>query len=327
MSRAFTSRVAAAAILSTGLAACASTPAPVDPEQQALIELESAMVEAMKPASPEEVAAANRADPLTSANFWAKEHQKDAENLDTALQFGTALRAIGSHERVIEVASKVLIVHPKSTELIMLLGRSMISMGNYNGGATAFYKVASIDPSRADAYAALGTALDRMDRHQDAQASYKQALVLQPDRTSTLANLGLSYALSGDLDAAEQSLREAAAQPNANTQVTENLALVLGLQGKIGEFETISGKTAPKRIVEDNAKMLREMISPGRSWESLTQTANNKAATGDTAQMPAPQPSIEEEVPAASTTTPVEEDGMALLGEQETSSTGLRLRR
>lgn len=325
MSRAFTSRVAAAALLSTGLAACAT--APVDQEQQALVELEAAMLEATKPASPEEVAAANRSDPLTRANFWAKEHQKNAENLDTALQFGSALRAIGSHERVIEVTSKVLVMHPESTDLLMLLGRSMISNGNFNGGASAFYKAASLDPSRADAYAALGTALDRLDRHQDAQASYKQALVLQPGRTSTLTNLGLSYALSGDLDAAEHSLRQAAAQPNANTQVTENLALVLGLQGKIGEFEAVSGKTAPKRIVEDNAEMLREMISPGRSWESLTQTANNETATDSAAQMPAPQPSTEEEVPTASTTTPVEEDEMALLGEQDTSSTGLRLRR
>ncbi|MGH1421375.1 MAG: hypothetical protein ACRBEQ_06125 [Hyphomonas sp.] len=332
MPRAFTSRVAAAALLSTGLAACATAPAPVDAEQQALADLEAAMEEAMKPASPEEVAAANRSDPLTRANFWAKEHQKDAENLDTALQFGSALRAIGSHERVIEVTSKVLIVHPESTDLLMLLGRSMISMGNFNGGASAFYKVAGLDPTRADAYAALGTALDRLDRHEDAQASYKQALVLQPGRTSTLTNLGLSYALSGNLTAAEQSLREAAAQPNADTRVTENLALVLGLQGKIDEFESVSGKTAPKSIVEDNAEMLREMISPGRTWESLTQSADNTATTQP--EMPrnevaasASQPSAQEEVPTASTTTPVEEDDMSLIGEQKTSATGLRLRR
>lgn len=328
MSRAFTSRVAVAAILATGLAACATTPS-VDPEQQAYAELEAAVAEATKPATAEEIAAANRADPLTRANFWAKEHQKNAEDLDTALQFGEALRAIGSHERAIEVASKVLIVHPDSTDLLMLMGRSSMSQGNFNNGASAFYKVATLDPSRADAYAALGTALDRLDRHEDAQASYKQALVLQPGRTSTLANLGLSYALSGDLALAEQSLREAAARPNADTRVTENLALVLGLQGKIDEFEAVSGKTAPQRIVQENAAMLREMINPGRTWESLTQTASADTSTSDVLTEPTPQESVasETEIPSASTSTPVEEEDVSLLGDQPTSPTGLRLRR
>lgn len=327
MSRAFTSRVAAAALLSTGLVACATT--PVDPQEQALVDLEEALTEAAKPATPEEVAAANRADPLTKANFWAKEHDKDAENLNTALQFGTALRAIGSHDRIIEMVSKVIIVHPNNTELLMLLGRSMLSQGSYEAGAAALYKVAVLDPSRADAYAALGTALDRLDRHEDAQASYRQALVLQPNRTSTLTNLGLSFALSGDLASAEDNLRKAAAQPDAGIRVTENLALILGLQGKIDEFEVISGKAAPKRIVQENAEMLREMVNPGHSWESLTQTAGTatNAPTQENATVPVSQPSPDEVIPSASATTPVGEEDITLIGTPDTPPAGLRLRR
>ena len=52
-------------------------------------------------------------------------------------------------------------------------------------------------------------------------------------------------------------------------RVTENLALILGLQGKYDEMAAVSGSHVPENIVEQNTKLLQEMIQPVRSWEAL----------------------------------------------------------
>lgn len=311
MSKAITSPVLAAAVLTLSLAGCATTD-PAASQQAELETLEAQMAEALKPASPEEIAAANRADPLTRANFWSKEYQKDPSNVETALVFGESLRAIGSNERVIEMVSQTLTIAPENPDLLMLLGRAFLAEKNYDGAAQAFYKAAALDPSQSAAYASLGLALDHQGRHQNAQAAYKQALTLSPNRTSTLTNYGLSLALSGDLPGAEALLRQAAAQPGADARVTENLALIVGLQGRIDEFESISGMRAPDDIVKNNAEALRQLVRPTRSWDDLQnaeQATLQKVAAAD----PLPLPEDAEPVTAAAS-EPVDAEALPLEG-------------
>lgn len=313
MSRAKTSLAA----LAIALSACASAP---DPQEQAAADLAQAMEDATKPAPQEEIDAANRADPLTKANFWAKEHAKDPENLDVALTFAAALRGIGSNERAIEVMSQVLVVHPGDPDLLMALGRALSAAGNTLAAARAFEQATHTAPERPETWAALGITFDKMEQHLDAQNAYEKALAIQPGRTSTLANYGLSLALIGDLSGAEAKLRAAAANPDADLRVTENLALILGLQGKYDEMAALSAQHAPNAVAEQNAKMIQDMIQPVRSWEAL--------AEPDT---PAPALPASAEKAKASTSTPVGDEPMGLISQPEAAapapSTGLRLRR
>ncbi|MAN46716.1 MAG: hypothetical protein GYB49_12865 [Alphaproteobacteria bacterium] len=308
MSRAKTSLAALAVVLS----ACATSP---DPAEQAEQDYARAVEAAMQPATEEEVAAANRADPLTKANFWAKEHAKDPDNLEKALTFASALRGIGSDERAIEVLSQVLVVHPGDPDLLIALGKALSAKNDIVASARAFEQATRTAPDRAEAWAALGTSLDKLDRHKDAQLAYTQALLLEPTRTSTLTNYGLSLALSGDLNSAEEKLRLAAAQPDADVRVTENLALILGLQGKYDEMAEISSRHAPQGVVEQNAKLLQDMIQPVRSWEALeTETPAAKPAVTPVKKT-RPKPVTPPAAAEAEDSAP------------EASSTGLRLRR
>jgi Flp pilus assembly protein TadD len=321
MSRAKTSLAALALVLAAATAGCASTESK---EQKAAnAELERAVEEAMKPASAEEVAAANRADPLTKANFWSKEHAKDPENLETAIAFGNALRDIGSEDRAIDVLSQVLVVHPKSDELLMVLGRALATKQDYRAAVQAFSNAAQIAPDRADAWAALGTGFDQIDRHADAQQAYERALTIEPHRTSTLANYGLSLALSGDLAGAEAKLRLADAQPDTNTRVKENLALVLGLQGKYVEMKAASGANAPTGIVDKNVDLLREMVQPTRTWEALA----GNAEMGSLPPVPSASTRLgpDTERAVAATSTPVEDESATVTPPE--NDAGLRLRR
>ena len=319
MSRAKTSLAALALVLAATTTGCASTASKE--EKAANKELERALEEAMKPASPEEVAAANRSDPLTKANFWSKEHAKDPENLTTAIAFGNALRDIGSDDRAIDVLSRVLIVHPDSADLLMVLGRALSTKQDYRAAARAFNQAGMIEPERAEAWAALGTAFDQLDQHADAQQAYQRALAIEPNRTSTLANYGLSLALSGDLTGAEEKLRLADAQPDTSTRVKENLALVLGLQGKYAEMKDASGANAPDSIIEKNAALLREMVQPVRTWEALAE----RAEMGALPPVPNGKLGPDSERAIAATSTPVTDEPAPVTAPE--NENGLRLRR
>ena len=210
-------------------------------------------------ASDEQKVAAERADPLTRARFWAGEYEKEPENVETAKYFAKALRDIESHERVVQVASDTLILYPAEYDMLMLLGRSYLSLNKPDLAAQSFGRAIQVDASRADAFAALGLSYDKAGQHQYAQRAYQRALAIDPARTSTLTNYGLSQALSGNIDGAETALREAAAKPDADSRVRQNLALVLGLQGKFQEMKAVDS-AAPVDIMKQNAEVLQRMI-------------------------------------------------------------------
>jgi len=262
MSSAKTSLALLAFALAASTTSCASAPK----DEAAL-----AMQAANKPASPEERAAANRADPLTRANFWAKENLKDGEDLTVSLEFARALREIGSHERALDVLSRALIVHPESADALMLLGRIQMALGDVPTAGRVFHRATEVAPERAETWAALGTTFDREGQHKLAQTAYQRALELEPLRTTTLTNYGLSLVLTGDLPGAEAKLRQAAANADAGARVTENLALVLGLQGKFEDMKTVSGAAAPEQVVDQNVALLQGLIQPARSWDALAE--------------------------------------------------------
>lgn len=249
------------------ITACASTPqAPeLTPEQEAY---KAAMEEASRPASPEQVAAAERSDPLTRANFWAEEYRKNPGDAPTIVAFMTSLRGIGSHDRVVEVASAALPIHPNNHEILLELARSKLAQNKPQEAAAAFARSADYAPQTLAApLAGLGVAFDQMEQHLKAQDAYRLALQREPNRVSTLSNYGLSLALSGDLTNAEAQLRKAASQPGANMRVRQNLALVLGLQGRFDEMVEVD-PDAPRRTVEANRQALRTMMIPERSVDA-----------------------------------------------------------
>ncbi|MEL6666051.1 MAG: tetratricopeptide repeat protein [Pseudomonadota bacterium] len=252
-------------------AACATTEAEpqVSAEEQAY---KDAIELALKPATPEEIAQAERSDPITRANFWAAEYQKDPANAEVTVRFMNALRKIGSHERVAEIASAAIPIHPTEHELLLELGRSFMAQERFADAAQAFARSADLSPpTDAAPLAALGLAFDRLEDHTQAQEAYELALEREPNRVSTLSNYGLSLALTGQISAAETALRRAVEAPGADGRVRQNLALILGLQGRFDEMVSVD-PNAPIRTVEANQTALREMMVPvARSYDNLQQ--------------------------------------------------------
>jgi len=268
MSRAKCLKFALPLIALVANAACASSPATpeLSAEEQAY---QDAIEQALQPATAEQIAQAERSDPITRANFWATEYQKDSTDLDTIVSFMRSLRQIGSHERIQEIATTALPIHPTGYEIFLELGRSFMAQNKPQEAAQAFVRSADLSPvTDAAPLAALGLAFDRLENHAQAQEAYQIALEREPNRVSTLTNYGLSLALTGQLTDAETALRKAAQVPGADARVRQNLALVLGLQGRYSEMVDVD-PSAPRRSVQANQKALREMIAPSKNYDNL----------------------------------------------------------
>ncbi len=323
MSRANLVKSTISILILIGLAACASTPtasqdsAEVDAYKQA-------MEAATRPATPQQIATAERSDPLTRANFWGEEYRKDAANLQTTIRFMTALRGIGSHERMTEVATAALPVHPASYEIYLELGRSYMAQNKPHEAVLAFVRSADLAPAgEAAPLAALGVAFDQTEDHGKAQEAYTFALQRDPDRIATLSNYGLSLALSGDLGGAETQLRKAAALPGADGRVRQNLALVLGLQGRFDEMIAVD-PGAPQRTVEANRQALRTMMTPVRT--NTAQTGEPSPAPDKTEPMPAVKEADVTAEDMATPTTPEDNRLAELAGLAGASETETALR-
>ena len=264
MSRAKSVKFALPLIALVASAACATTDAApqLSAEEEAY---QQAIAEALKPASAEEVARAERSDPITKANFWSTEYQKDAGNLEVTVKFMQALRGIGSHEKVIEIASAAIPIHPQGYELYLEVGRSYLSLNRPQEAAQAFVRSADFSPETdATPLAALGVAFDRLENHAQAQDAYQLALQREPDRASTLSNYGLSLALTGRLGEAESTLRKAVDIKPSDSRIRQNLALILGLQGRFDEMVAVD-PNAPIQSVEGNQRTLRNMRASART--------------------------------------------------------------
>jgi Flp pilus assembly protein TadD len=310
-SRTLIARSVSIAVLAS-LGACASSPATpqTSAEEEAF---QQAMAEAVRPATPEQIAKAERSDPLTRANFWAREHKINAADLKTTVKFMRSLRSIGSHERVLDVATKALPIHPDSYEIYLELGRSLLADGKATEASEAFVRSADLSPETdATPLAALGVTFDRLEMHDKAQQAYELALQRQPDRVSTLSNYGMSLALTGQLEQAEAQLRKAAAQPSADVRVRQNLALILGLQGRMDEMAAVD-PSAPRRTIEANRTALRSMMLPSRSYEDLQ--AYDASAVENARPAPQAMPEVRE---ALITEDALQEPGKAISEPLET---------
>ncbi|MEM0985486.1 MAG: tetratricopeptide repeat protein [Pseudomonadota bacterium] len=245
-----------------GLTACATAPG----EGGDLAAAETANPDVAL-ADAETREAADRAPPLERANFWAGEYAKDPSDPEATLRFGEALRAIGSFDRVIEIATQTLVLHPNNGALHLLKGRAHMALGQPELAVNAFNRASSNDPMNPAAYANLGLALDKVGQHRRAQSAYERALEIDPDRSATRSNYGLSLALSGSLARAEAELRAAAAAPDATSTIRQNLALVLGLRGDFDAMVEAS-QDAPDAVVEQNIAVLKALKGDGVLMES-----------------------------------------------------------
>lgn len=293
MSRSNVTKISVSLVALGLLMSCATAPATPETGQEA---------QTFAKPTPEEIATAERADPLTRANFWNTQYNLHPTDLEISLAFSRALREIGSHDRAVEVASLTAVSFPREFDVHMEVGKAQAGHKDLPAAIRAYVTASNLRPDDAAPFAAIGAIYDQEGQHEIAQDAYVEALARDPLRPATLSNYGLSLALTGELDEAEAKLREATALPDASPKVRQNLALVLGLQGKFDEAREVAAIDAPRGVAERNADFLAEMIGADPRFRDQAASRPAEAAL---------QPERGSETPLAAPSEPVASTSLA----------------
>jgi Flp pilus assembly protein TadD len=198
-------------------------------------------------------------------------YQERPGDLAVGFRFASALMAIGSHAKAVEVLGEISTRHPANRDALSAYGKALAEAGRGGEANAVLARAAQLGDPDWKLLSARGMAFDQSDQYAAAQAEYEKAARLAPDEPTIFNNWGLSHALAGDLDQAEAMLVKAAGMAGADKKVRANLALVLGLQGKFDEAEKVSAIDLPPEAARANVAYLREMLKQPDAWEMLRQ--------------------------------------------------------
>ena len=208
-------------------------------------------------ATPEQRAAAERADPLARAAFWVRESDNDPTDTEAGVRLASALRALGRNNEAAAAADRVLVAKPQHLEALLEAGRARVGAGEGFYALDFLNRAAALAPRDWRPWSVMGVAMEQTKRPDDARAAYARALELSPENPAVLSNLALMAANTGDRAQAEALLRRAVAQPAATVRERQNLALVLGLSGRMAEAERILRRELPPELADANLDYLR----------------------------------------------------------------------
>ena len=220
----------------------------------------------------------SQADAISEATRYANLYKERPGDLATGFRFASALQAIGSRERAIEVLGEVAKANPDNLDAVSAYGKALAEAGRGAEANQILAQAEQLGTPDWKLHSARGLAHDQANQYAAAQAEYEKAAQLAPNEPTIFNNWGLSHALAGDLEAAETMLTKAAQLKGADQKVRANLALVLGLQGKFEEAEKVSAMDLPPDAARANIAYLREMLKQPNSWEMLRQNSAGGAA-------------------------------------------------
>jgi len=231
----------------------------------------------------------NDGDWRRSLEIWGQRYRENPDNVEAAINYAKALRAIGQRAQAVAVLEQASMRQPKNMPLLGAYGRALADAGDYNQALSVLERAHTPENPDWRILNAQGAVLDQLGRHGEAQRHYSAALKIVPGEPSVLSNLGLSYTLTKDLKRAESTLRLAVAAPNAAPKVRQNLALVVGLQGRFAEAEQIAAADLPADQAAANIDYLRAMLAQQSNSISAAPSGMTKKKTS-AKRLPAPDP-------------------------------------
>jgi len=223
---------------------------------------------------------AEKTTPARSLEFYHDRHHSNPNDVETALNYGKALRAAGQRAQAVAMLEQATIAHPGEKALLAGYGRALADNGNFQQAFDVLNRAHSPEDPDWRILSAQGAVLDQLGRGEEARQYYASALRIVPEEPSVLSNLALSYVLSKDLAKAEETLRRANNRPDADPRVRLNLALVVGLRGHMAEAESLAKEGRPPEEAAANVAYLKRMLSK----QTAAKTAVGSNASGAAAR-------------------------------------------
>jgi Flp pilus assembly protein TadD len=160
-----------------------------------------------------EKAETSRAEARRDLPTYRERHRLNPKDVEAAVQYGKALRAVGQKSQAVAVLEQASIANPGNRLLLAGYGRALADNGNFQQAFDVLGRAHSPEDPDWHILSVQGAALDQLGRYEEARQYYTSALKITPDEPAVLSNLGLSYLLSKDLPKRRRSCAAPTAWP------------------------------------------------------------------------------------------------------------------
>src|SRR5207237_714697 len=124
---------------------------------------------AVRKATAEQKAIADRADPMARAAFYAHELEIDPADQEAGLKMAAALRLLGQWEKAAETAQTVATAYPANEEAWLEIARAQVGGGNGFYAIEPARKAQALKPKDWRPASLMGIGLEQSERYDEAE--------------------------------------------------------------------------------------------------------------------------------------------------------------
>ena len=139
-----------------------------------------------------------------------KKQPPTAEHLPYYLNAAESYNRMGLHQDAVRILISARKISPKDPALTMLIGKSMLRGGDYNGASKQFDEALALKPDNYDAWVQKGFALRKLKQHYNAIEALDKALAMDSTSWQAYIEKGGCFEDLNEFDQAEAAYRKAA---------------------------------------------------------------------------------------------------------------------
>jgi len=210
-------------------------------------------------------------DPGRAARWFALELKRHPENVEAALELGTALAQIGRHADAIAGLEAQTRRRPGDDRAWSALGFAYHAAGRAREAESALRRALALPPRRASEHRDLGAVLAAANREREARAEFQRAIALDPKDAAAWINLGNLERRAGRNAQALDAYREAEARDSSLVLALEAEAQLLSALGRVREAEAAYRRWLERSPGDFGARLeaIQFFVSEGRSDVAL----------------------------------------------------------
>jgi tetratricopeptide (TPR) repeat protein len=180
----------------------------------------------------------------------------DPANRDAQLKLGELYLLSREPVKARERADLILASTPRDPDGLILRGRSLIGLQDFQQGILELKKALELDPKNVRIYLDLARAYAQMKDYAAAEATLNQAVTAMPQSTDARLALGDLRLMSGHPDAAEAEYRRALEMAPDNDMLYQKLAAFYQLGHKWVDAESTYLLLASRKTTDERPQIL-----------------------------------------------------------------------
>jgi tetratricopeptide (TPR) repeat protein len=193
------------------------------------------------------------------------------DDVDTLVDTGNALRAVGRAAESIGLYERALQIAPRRLQTHNNLGNAFMQMARFADACACYRRALAIRPTDAQVLCNLANALRQLGQLPEAIATARQAIALDPRLASAYTSVGIALAASGHLEEAIANYGQALSLAPKDVETLSYLGHALRDGGRLREAISVYARAieAQPAHAESHCNLGHALLEARRIDEAL----------------------------------------------------------